>query len=56
MKSKIRTFRPVIVLAPGVLAGAEKVVLTGVKALSEMGLSPLMVIILYHKIQNTYVT
>ena len=40
-----KEFRPVLVLAPGVLAGAEKVVLTGLSALSDMGLNPLMIII-----------
>jgi glycosyltransferase involved in cell wall biosynthesis len=37
--------RPVLVLAPGVLAGAEKVVLTGLLGLRDLGLNPLMVII-----------
>lgn len=37
--------RPVLVLAPGVLAGAEKVVLTGLVGLRDIGLNPLMVII-----------
>ncbi len=45
MKSKTNSYRPVMVLAPGVLAGAEKVVLTGLMALYEEGLNPLMVII-----------
>lgn len=45
MKSKTNTYRPVLVLAPGVLAGAEKVVLTGLLALYNEGLNPLMVII-----------
>ncbi|MBC7428218.1 MAG: glycosyltransferase [Bacteriovorax sp.] len=44
MKSRTN-FRPVLVLAPGVLAGAEKVVLTGINSLSELGMNPLMVII-----------
>ncbi len=45
MKSRTNNYRPVLVLAPGVLAGAEKVVLTGLNALSEEGYNPLMVII-----------
>lgn len=45
MNSKTNSYRPVLVLAPGVLAGAEKVVLTGLMALYEEGLNPLMVII-----------
>lgn len=45
MNSKNTRFRPVLVLAPGVLAGAEKVVLTGLSALHEEGLNPLMIII-----------
>nr|BDT29350.1 glycosyltransferase family 4 protein [Bacteriovorax sp. HI3] len=45
MNSKPKAYRPVLVLAPGVLAGAEKVVLTGLAALSAIGLNPLMVII-----------
>ena len=45
MNSKNSNYRPVLVLAPGVLAGAEKVVLTGIVALSELGLNPLMIII-----------
>ncbi|MBC7713433.1 MAG: glycosyltransferase [Rhizobacter sp.] len=44
MKSKTN-YRPVLVLAPGVLAGAEKVVLTGINSLYDMGVKPLMVII-----------
>jgi glycosyltransferase involved in cell wall biosynthesis len=38
-------YRPVLILAPGVLAGAEKVVLTGLIALHKIGLNPLIVII-----------
>lgn len=45
MKSKDNSYRPVLVLAPGVLAGAEKVVLTGLLGLRDLGLNPLMVII-----------
>lgn len=45
MKLKIKSTRPVLVLAPGVLAGAEKVVLTGLVGLSDKGSNPLMVII-----------
>ena len=45
MKSRTNTYRPILILAPGVLAGAEKVVLTGLNALSEEGYNPLMVII-----------
>lgn len=45
MNSKTKHYRPVLVLAPGVLAGAEKVVLTGLVGLQEAGLNPLMVII-----------
>lgn len=45
MKSKTKLYRPVLVLAPGVLAGAEKVVLTGLNALSDLGCNPLMIII-----------
>ena len=45
MKSRINSYRPVLVLAPGVLAGAEKVVLTGINALYDEGYNPLMVII-----------
>jgi glycosyltransferase involved in cell wall biosynthesis len=45
MNSQSKKYRPVLVLAPGVLAGAEKVVLTGLTGLQEAGLNPLMVII-----------
>lgn len=45
MNSKPNNIRPVLVLAPGVLAGAEKVVLTGLVGLRDMGLNPLMIII-----------
>lgn len=45
MNLKTKHYRPVLVLAPGVLAGAEKVVLTGLSGLQEAGLNPLMVII-----------
>ncbi|MDD4976088.1 MAG: glycosyltransferase [Bacteriovorax sp.] len=44
-KLKTNSYRPVLVLAPGILAGAEKVVLTGINALYELGLNPLMIII-----------
>lgn len=37
--------RPVIIIAPGVLAGAEKVVLTGLSALSDLGQNPLLIVI-----------
>ena len=42
---KNSSYRPVFIMAPGVLAGAEKVVLTGLAALLELGLNPLMIII-----------
>jgi glycosyltransferase involved in cell wall biosynthesis len=45
MNSSPNNIRPVLVLAPGVLAGAEKVVLTGLVGLRDMGLNPLMIII-----------
>lgn len=45
MNDKTNLYRPVLVLAPGIIAGAEKVVLTGVVALYELGLNPIMVII-----------
>ena len=45
MNSPIRLYRPVLVLAPGIMAGAEKVVLTGLIGLQKNGLNPLMVII-----------
>ncbi|MDO9182054.1 MAG: hypothetical protein Q7U04_06580, partial [Bacteriovorax sp.] len=45
MSGAVNTYRPIIILAPGVLAGAEKVVLTGITALYELGLNPLMIII-----------
>ena len=45
MNSKNKSYRPVLILAPGVLAGAEKVVLTGLAGLRDLGLNPLMVII-----------
>jgi glycosyltransferase involved in cell wall biosynthesis len=45
MNSRPNNIRPVLVLAPGVLAGAEKVVLTGLVGLRDMGLNPLMIII-----------
>lgn len=45
MNLRPNNIRPVLVLAPGVLAGAEKVVLTGIKGLQEMGLNPLMIIV-----------
>lgn len=37
--------KPIIVFAPNVLAGAEKVVITGTKALQELGLSPHLIVI-----------
>jgi glycosyltransferase involved in cell wall biosynthesis len=43
MESK--KIRPVIVFAPNVLAGAEKVVITGTKALFELGLNPHLIVI-----------
>lgn len=52
MSSKPKAYRPVLILAPGVLAGAEKVVLTGLSALSDMGLNPLMVIIRETRVPN----
>lgn len=45
MSTKTKSYRPVLVMAPGVLAGAEKVVLTGAAALFDLGHNPLMVII-----------
>lgn len=45
MNLRPNNIRPVLVLAPGVLAGAEKVVLTGLIGLREMGLNPLMIIV-----------
>ena len=45
MNLKVNNTRPVLMLAPGVLAGAEKVVLTGLQGLNDMGLNPLMIII-----------
>jgi glycosyltransferase involved in cell wall biosynthesis len=45
MSDKTNLYRPVLVLAPGIIAGAEKVVLTGIMALYELGLNPIMVII-----------
>ena len=45
MNLKVKNTRPVLVLAPGVLAGAEKVVLTGLLGLRDAGSNPLMVII-----------
>lgn len=45
MNSLISHYRPVLVLAPGVMAGAEKVVLTGLIGLHNSGLNPLMIII-----------
>lgn len=43
--SEVKNYRPLLVLAPGVLAGAEKVVLTGLQSLRDQGLNPLMIII-----------
>lgn len=37
MNSQTKPYRPVLVMAPGVLAGAEKVVLTGLAGLQEAG-------------------
>lgn len=45
MNLQTRHYRPVSVLAPGIMAGAEKVVLTGLIGLHNIGLNPLMVII-----------
>jgi len=44
MKSKNRA-RPIMVIAPGLIAGAEKVVQNGVIALNEIGLDPILIII-----------
>lgn len=44
MKYKKRA-RPVLVIAPGIIAGAEKVVQTGIIALHEIGLNPILIII-----------
>lgn len=40
-----KQIRPLILMSPGPIAGAEKVVLTGLKALRKIGINPLMVII-----------
>jgi glycosyltransferase involved in cell wall biosynthesis len=40
-----KNYRPIIVFAPNVLAGAEKVVITGTIALFELGLDPHLIII-----------
>jgi glycosyltransferase involved in cell wall biosynthesis len=45
MQHQSGSFRPVLILAPGIIAGAEKVVLSGLEALTERGLNPLMVVI-----------
>jgi glycosyltransferase involved in cell wall biosynthesis len=44
MKYKKRA-RPILVIAPGIIAGAEKVVQTGSTALADIGLDPVVVII-----------
>jgi len=44
MKYKRRA-RPILIIAPGLISGAEKVVQTGSLALSEIGLDPIVVII-----------
>lgn len=44
MKSKKRA-RPILVIAPGIISGAEKVVQTGSIALYEIGLDPIVIII-----------
>ncbi len=44
MKYKKRA-RPVLVIAPGIIAGAEKVVQTGILALHDIGLNPILIII-----------
>lgn len=38
-------FRPIIIFTPSLLAGAEKVVITGTNALSELGLDPHLIVI-----------
>lgn len=40
-----KQLRPLILMSPGPMAGAEKVVLTGVKALEKINANPLMVVI-----------
>jgi len=37
--------RPITIFAPGMLAGAERVVITGLKALKEIGLNPKIIVI-----------
>ena len=44
MKSKKRA-RPILVIAPGIISGAEKVVQTGSIALHDIGLDPIVIII-----------
>jgi glycosyltransferase involved in cell wall biosynthesis len=41
----INNFRPITIFAPGLLAGAERVVLTGLSALKDSGLGPKIIII-----------
>jgi glycosyltransferase involved in cell wall biosynthesis len=41
----INKFRPITIFAPGLLAGAERVVLTGLSALIDSGLNPKIIII-----------
>ena len=45
-------YRPILVIAPGILAGAEKVVLSGVEALYQAGLNPLVIIIMEKRVPN----
>lgn len=41
----MKNYRPVIIMAPGILAGAEKVVLSGLNALDKAGATPHIIII-----------
>lgn len=44
-KIESKQLNPLILMAPGPIAGAEKVVLTGIKALEKLGANPVMIII-----------
>jgi hypothetical protein len=47
-------FCPIFIFAPGVLAGAERVVLTGISALFEEGMAPKIIIIKESRAPQTF--
>jgi glycosyltransferase involved in cell wall biosynthesis len=50
LTTNINKFRPITIFAPGLLAGAERVVLTGLSALYDLGLKPKIIIIKENRI------